>query len=656
MSDRIKLLPEVVANQIAAGEVVADPSSVVKELVENAIDAGATTVKVNYRGSGEELVQVVDDGCGMSPTDARLAFDRHATSKIRSVEDIYALHTFGFRGEALASIAAVAEVELRTRQAEDELGTLVEICGGELKRQEVVACPKGTQFSVRNLFYNVPERRRFAKKPATLARQIRQEFQRVALCHPEISFELYANEAPVYRLPVSSLAGRIVDLVGRQIKQNLLEVDASTSIASLRGYIGRPSAAKQHNSDQFLFVNGRYFKSPYLVSALMRGYEKLIPQSTQPAFFLFLEIDPSRIDVNILPKKTEVRFDDEEAVWQIVHAAVRETLAKSGSVPMMDFDAEQNVEIPILQRGAVYGEPEAVSREDYNPFAEGYIDPSAPDPNLDYRGFDVPFTGPLKGVSDTSVRPRSSSRTFVPQLPTEEWEEFSSEGNEIAASEEFSTIEMTSFDEEESRIEFGAEEPQEQQLDLPTELKFERPMAVGGAMAVALMNGRMVVVDLRRARERVLYDRYLKRLSGSSAVSQQLLFAEQLTLSKEEFALMMEHEVEFASLGFDIRFGQGEQLEVQGIPAELTLEELEGVIYELIKLFAERGLTEELLHRRAASLMARSGARRMAAVPAEEEVAALLEALAQTPEYSFTADGKAVFVPLTVEELRHKLG
>ena len=390
MADKIRLLPEVVANQIAAGEVVNRPSSVVKEMMENAIDAGARSVKVNYRDGGKELIQIVDDGCGMSPIDARMAFDRHATSKIRSVDDIYALRTFGFRGEALASIAAVAQVELRTRQEGDEVGTVTEINGGQFVAQTPAMCPVGSQFFVRNLFYNVPARRRFLEKGTTSASQIKAEFQRVALCNPSVAFELYANDAPILSLAAASLAGRIVDVVGRHIKQNLLDVEADTSIARIEGYIGRPAAAKKRNTEQYLFVNGRYFKSSYLTSAILKAYEKLIPESSQPSYFLYLTIDPGRIDVNVHPQKTEVKFADEEAVWQIVHAAVRETLARTGAVPMMDFDREGQVEIPVLQRGAIYSEPRAMSNEDYNPFRETYIDPSAPDPNVDFTGCDVP--------------------------------------------------------------------------------------------------------------------------------------------------------------------------------------------------------------------------------------------------------------------------
>ena len=288
MADRIKLLPEVVANQIAAGEVVNRPSSVVKEMMENAIDAGARSVKVNFRDGGKELIQIVDDGCGMSPIDARMAFDRHATSKISSLDDIYALKTFGFRGEALASIAAVSQVELRTRQAEDEVGTLTTVNGGEFVSQTLAACPVGSQFYVRNLFYNVPARRKFLEKSTTSTGQIKSEFQRVALCNPQVGFELLMNDQPLYRLPAASLASRIVDVVGRHIKQNLLEVDADTSIVRVTGFVGRPAAAKKSNSsEQYLFVNGRYFRSPYFFKAILKAYEKLIPDACSPSYFLY---------------------------------------------------------------------------------------------------------------------------------------------------------------------------------------------------------------------------------------------------------------------------------------------------------------------------------------------------------------------------------
>ncbi|MDO4759008.1 MAG: DNA mismatch repair endonuclease MutL [Rikenellaceae bacterium] len=662
MAHKIQLLPEVVANQIAAGEVVNRPASVVKEMMENAIDAGATCVKVNFRDGGKELIQIVDDGCGMSAIDARLAFDRHATSKIRSVEDIYALRTFGFRGEALASIAAVSQVELRTRQAEDEVGTLTEIHGGAFIAQQPVACPVGSQFCVRNLFYNVPARRHFLEKSTTSTRQIKCEFQRVALCHPEIGFELYANDAPIYQLRAQGLAGRIVDLVGRSIKQNLLEVDASTSIASVKGYIGRPAAAKQRNQDQFLFVNGRYFKSAYLVSALLRAYDKLIPATAQPSFFLFLEIDPSRIDVNVHPQKTEVKFADEEAVWQIVNAAVRETLAKSGSVPMMDFDAEQSVEIPVLQHGAIYNEPSSIQRSDYNPFNDNYIDPSAPDPNKNYRGFDVPFdggSGSAPRLSDAGfAAPRPSTPSFGGFAPNEEFEDFRSMAS-LAGGFQLEEQPAEEPYEEFASVASGNWQTSEaEQGNLPVVEKpaFRDAVQLGGALAVAHLDEGVVLIDLRRARERLLYEEYLQRSSASHGVSQQLLFPEQLTFSKEEYRLLLDHEVELALLGFDLRFGDAETIEVAGLPAEMAPEELESVLYALLQLYAEPAQSRDVLRERTAKLMAVGGAKRMPKVVSREELESLLERLAACSDYSFSPQGKAILAPLRLEELRALLG
>lgn len=687
MADKIRLLPEVVANQIAAGEVVDDPSSVVKEMMENALDAGAQSVKVNIREGGRELIQIVDDGCGMSPIDARMAFDRHATSKIRSAEDIYALQTFGFRGEALASIAAVAQVELRTRQAEDETGTLTEINGGQFVGQQPVMCPRGSQFVVRNLFYNVPARRRFMKKTTVLRSQIKAEFQHVALCNPQIAFELYDNDAPLLLLPQATLAGRIVDVVGRHIKQNLLEVDADTSIASIGGYIGRPAAAKRRNAEQYLFVNGRFFRSPYLQSAIMKAYEKLIPESSQPSFFLYLTIDPSRIDVNVSPHKTEVKFADEEAVWQIVNAAVRETLAKTGAVPMMDFDREESVEIPVMERGAVYGEPMAMSNSAYNPFNETYVDPSAPDPNVDFAGFDMPGEGQMvadasgvdadcgfgaidfiddfehadfgTGSAGAAGRARSvmpsggasrsgtSLRDFAPGGGSEEFEEFeSTTGTGFSAGSPGCG----------SELEFIPSEGEQQQLAIDLDPAFGDLLCVGGGMVVALYAGRPVVVDLRRARERVAYDDCMQVLGSGCAASQQLLFPERLTLSAAEYALLEEHAVELAAVGFDLDLAGDGVVEVKGTPADLGGEAVDKLLYELLQTFA-LPLSVERVHReRIAAVMARNSARAGRCEPGREEAAALLERLARSTDPSFTPSGKPILAELSREDLRARLG
>ncbi len=660
MADRIRLLPEVVANQIAAGEVVNRPASVVKEMMENALDAGASAVTVNFRDGGKDLIQIIDNGCGMSPIDARMAFDRHATSKIVDVEDIYALHTFGFRGEALASIAAVAQVELRTRQAADEVGTVTEINGGEFASQKPMMCPVGSQFQVRNLFYNVPARRRFLDKSTTSATQIKSEFQRVALCNPQVAFELYANEAPLYSLSATTLAGRIVDVVGRHIKQNLLEVNADTTIARLEGYIGRPAAAKKRNTEQFLFVNGRYFKSAYLSNAILKGYEKLIPEGHQPSYFLYLSINPARIDVNVHPQKTEVRFADEQAVWQIINAATRETLGKTGAVPLMDFDREMPVEIPVLQQGAVYNEPQAMSNSSYNPFGESYIDPSAPDPNVDFTGFDVPYADSSSALSDSTgggfhtTTPRATSRPTFGR----------SAGGSIQPNTEFENFESGDLYEDvissgagDSSLEFisssvAAEQPR---LDIAPQPEFTDVMPLNGGYIAAVLSGRLVVVDVRRARERILYETYLRMIGSGQSVSQQLLFAEQIELSEDEYTLLEENAVDFAALGFDLDFcGEG-RIEIKGTPAELSADAIDQLIYELLQAYAAPVDLREVRREKIAAVMAREGSRKSTRTLSREEAQELLAQLIATGNISFSPSGKAIVAEISAEDIRLKL-
>lgn len=673
MADRIRLLSEIVANQIAAGEVVEQPASVVKEMMENALDAGARSVRVNFRKGGLELIQIVDDGCGMSPIDARLAFDRHATSKIVSADDIYHLHTFGFRGEALAAISAVAQVELRTRQPEDELGTVTNLNGGKLISQEPILCPVGSQFFVRNLFFNVPaRRRRFETRIQAAATQIRNEFQRVALCYPEIAFELYANDAPLYSLAAGSLAERIVDVVGRHIKQNLLDVSAETSIASVKGFIGRPAAVKRRSAaEQFLFVNGRFFKSNYLNNAILKAYEKLIPESLQPSFFLYLTIAPDRIDVNIDPHKTDIHFADEQAVWQIVNAAARETLAKTGAVPMMDFDRSDTIEIPVLQQGAVYAEPSALSNADYNPFSESYIDPTAPAPDVEFTGFDVPYTDAEADSSTPSPKLAAKSGSAHGERlrptgiqPNTDFEEFASAGD----FEEFPSVAITppatgtvsetaTEAAAASQLDFlPSSEPEQRRLELEHESKSGAVLPLNGGYAATTIDGRLVIIDLRRARERILYEDYLRRLHAGSAVSEQLLFPEKLTFTRDEYTLLEEHAVEFAALGFDIEFCGQESVEIKGTPADLPPEAIDRAVYELLQAFASPVPLEEMWRDKIAALMARVGSRNLPRTPTPEEAAALLERLLAAENYSFSPSGKAILTEIATEEMKNRLG
>ena len=539
MENKIRLLPEIVANQIAAGEVVDNPSSVVKEMMENAIDAGAKSVTVNFRNAGLDLIQIIDDGCGMSPMDARMAFDRHATSKIRDFDDVYRLQTFGFRGEALASIAAVAQVELRTRRPEDEVGTVTIVNGGEFISQSPTMCPAGSQFLVRNLFYTAPARRKFNGDRNKMVLAIKKAFRCVAMCNPQVRCELMSSDMPIITLPAGSLMERIIGVVGRHVKSNLLEVNVDTSIVKIKGYVGRPAAAKQKNTEQYLFVNGRYFRSPQIYRSIMSAYNKLIADNESPSYFLYLTVDPDRVDVNVSPHKTEVRFADHDDVNQIIQAAVRSTLAKSGSVAMMDFENSVAVEIPVLgEPHTIYAEPKSASNDDYNPFREDYIDSSI---SLQSQGqsFFADISLPQE-PSHSSPRAVKHDDGFRDVL----W----------GADSGFREIASNAFGGQ------GAEEKElsdsslvfipsaVQQSLVGHEMCFSDVMLISGDCAMAINAGRVMIVDLRRAKERVLYDSYMATI-GHSAATQKLLFPERLTLSVDDYSLLAEHEVEFAALG-----------------------------------------------------------------------------------------------------------
>ncbi len=644
MADRIKLLPEVVANQIAAGEVVNRPSSVVKEMMENSIDAGARTVTVNCSDGGRELIQIVDDGCGMSPIDARTAFARHATSKISSAEDIYKLRTFGFRGEALASIAAVSQVELRTRQHDDEVGTQIFVDGGEVRSQEVTMCPAGSQFYVRNLFYNVPARRRFLDKSTTSARQIRDEFERVALCNPSIAFRLYNNNAPVYDLPATNLRSRIVDVVGKNIRCNLLEVSASTSLVHIEGFVGRPAAAKKSSYKQFLFVNGRYFKSPYFYKAVMKAYEKLIPATTQPDYFLYLEVEPERIDVNVHPQKTEVKFADGEAIWQIINAAVRETLAKTGAVPMMDFESEGQTDIPVAGRGdRIYAEPRAASVRDYNPFREGYTS-ARPDAGRRSRADISDFT-----PFDDMPAEKEAYDIWPSDAPA------SAEGPEPAGGRLRDVLPIAESDE--SSFDFvDSGSDIQQRMEQIDEQKFEDVLPLGDALAAARFRGRLVVIDLRRARERVSYEEYLLMMGNGSSVSQQLLFPERLVLSNDEARLLDGCREDLQMIGFDLRQIDECTVELTGTPADMEGVEVDRLLFDAMHASADEHDTPAAVRRqRLAAMVAQRRAAAMRGSIGAEQASALLDALVQCGNISFAPSGGQIMIEITRDEIRSRL-
>ena len=686
MENKIRLLPEIVANQIAAGEVVESPSSVVKEMMENAIDAGAKSVVVNFRNAGLELLQIVDDGCGMSPMDARMAFDRHATSKIKSFEDIYRLSTFGFRGEALASIAAVAQVELRTRQANDEVGTVTIVNGGEFISQNPTMCPVGSQFLVRNLFYTAPARRKFSSDKAKIVTNIKREFRRVALCNPQVRCELMSNDMPIITLPSGTLLERIIDVVGRHIKSNLLEVAVDTSIVKVTGYVGRPAAAKKLNSEQYLFVNGRYFHSPQIYRSIMRAYEKLIPEKCTPSFFLYLTVDAERVDVNVSPHKTEVRFADAEDVNQIIHAAVRSTLAKSGNVAQIDFDNQVSIDIPVLGAGAstVYSEPRSVTNQEYNPFREDYA--SEPSADFDENAIvddvpleDIAIAPPSVGVKPMREVVSSIGRNWagqsaggdvndIPRLRDVAWADMPSAAefgldvppqpivSEVGYRDVASCFTGMLPEEEESSLEFVEEQSTVQQV-LPHQMSmsFEDVMIAGNGYAIATSQGRLMIVDLRRAKERVLYDGYISSMWRGGCASQKLLFPEALTLSEDDYQLLEEHLVEFAALGFDIELlGEG-RVELRGVPSSSVGDESDRLLYDLLQEVSQAGSAVDKMREDMVRVMAVRGSRAMGRSVLREDAEYLLRQLSECENYTYTPSGKVIMSEMTLQELKNKL-
>ena len=623
---KIRLLPDSVANQIAAGEVVGNASSVVKEMAENAVDAGASLVTINFRADGRELVQVTDNGEGMTPADARLAFDKHATSKITS---IYRLSTFGFRGEALASIAAVAEVELTTRTENEELGCRIVMRGGEFVSQEQVVAPKGTTFKVRNLFFNVPARRKFIEDSEREAAKIKTEFTRVALCHPEVAFMLYKDDAPLYNLPVAPLKGRIAGLMGKSIAAQLLEVGTTTSIVKVEGFVGRPESAKKRNKEQYLFVNGRFFKSPYLHKAVLAAYDKLIPAGVFPSYFLYLTVDTDKVDVNVHPQKTEVKFSEDSEIWQIVNAAVRESLAKTGAVPMMDFEDEGEVEIPVYgsANGRQLREPASTINPYYNPFTAKPRQSSEGDGG----GSVGSRSGALSGGFGVGID------DFMSPYP-------SSAESELEREFDSSIMEFIEGGEAVSE-----ESQQELALDQTADYFRGAVPLVGGYVATSL-GGRLAIVDLARAREVLMFRRYISMLKGDVSVGQALLFPERMVLSADDVELMRAQSDKFAAFGFEFAVVDQNTVEFSSLPADIDRGAVEDLVYDMLDSLRDGlGLSDKVRKERLAAILSKScGVKRLS----EGEVEAVLDSLEGCKDCSLTYDGRPVVRLIEPNEIK----
>lgn len=539
MSDIIQLLPDSVANQIAAGEVIQRPASVVKELVENALDAGANEIIVHVKDAGRTLIQITDNGCGMSPTDARMAFERHATSKIKSANDLFCIRTMGFRGEALASIAAIAEVELRTKKMEDEVGTFIHIIGSEVKAQEPTAGNNGTTFMIKNLFFNVPARRKFLKGNTTEIKHIIWEIQRIAIPNPEIKISLFHNNSPIYELPKANSRKRIVDLFGKAINQSLVQVNEKTSILNIYGFVGQPKFARKTIGEQYFFVNGRFMRHPYFHKAITQAYQQLLPPDTFPSYFLFLEIDPGNIDINVHPTKTEIKFENERDIWQIIHAAVRESLGKHNVVPSIDFDQSGNIDIPVPQRSFDNIQfPGIRVNPDYNPFETGkstsmgsFGKTPTEKKNLD-RWEDLYIGTQLKLKPEAEIKPETDDVLFS-----------------------------------QTSVQFSGKKT------LQLKQKYILTPVKSGLM----------VIDQKRAHERILFEKFMEVLKSDSVASQQMLFPQTIELNPADAAILQNILPELLSLGFDIRdFGKNTFI-ISGTPGVLDVSSPELIVEKLLE-------------------------------------------------------------------------
>lgn len=603
MKDIIQLLPDIVANQIAAGEVIQRPASVIKELVENAVDAEATTVNVLVVDAGRTSIQVIDDGKGMSETDARLSFERHATSKIRNAEDLFSLHTMGFRGEALASIAAVAQIELKTRLRTNDLGTHLSVAAAKIAGQDICSCPVGSNFTVENLFYNVPARRRFLKSNTTELNHIIAAFERIALVYPQINFTFHSNQSELFNLRAGGTRQRIVDIFSKRINQDLLPLNVDTSMCKLSGFVGKPESAKKKGAHQYFFVNGRYMKHPYFHRAVMNAFERLIPQGEQVSYFIYFDVNPQEIDVNIHPTKTEIKFENEQAIWQIVFAAVREAIGLFNDIPSIEFDTNGKPEIPVFSSAS---SPSAIPKVDYNP---------------DYN--------PFKSGLDTA-KPTSDNWEKI-------YEGLSARRSGIP----------TIF---EQGKDFGIH--QEEIIEEKSPLHYQYK---GKYIMTAVKSG-LMVIDQQRAHVRVLYERYLHRQFSQNRYSQKVLFPELLELSASELLMFEKIMSDLLSLGFEFTHMGKNTYAVQSIPSDIEGLNVIELLHAMLAAAVEKdtNVMDEIQKALALSL-AKHAAIPQGQVLSNDEMENLINSLFSCENVNYTPDGKSILHILPQKEIEDLL-
>ena len=593
MPDIIKLLPDSVANQIAAGEVIQRPASVVKELMENSVDAGSKSIKVIIKDSGKTLIQVIDDGTGMSETDARLSFERHATSKITSAQDLFAIKTKGFRGEALASIAAVSMVELKTRKAEDDSGTLILISGSKVEAQEPCSCPSGSSFSVKNLFFNIPARRKFLKSEYTEMRHIVTEFQKIVIAHPDIRFSLHHNDNEIYNLVTANCRQRIIGVFGKQINNDLISLETETTLIKINGFIGKPENARRTYGEQFFFVNNRFMKHPYFNKAVIEAYQNILPAESVPSYFIFMETDPASIDINIHPTKTEIKFEDERSIWQILMASVREALGRFNIGPSLDFENEALIDIPVRSSS----------------------DKTAAFPSIEINPQYDPFAGDDGAANQDKIIERFERENI------NSWEKlFSSRDREST-------------------------EPQA----VEPERKF---FQIKSKYIVCPVKSGLMLIDQKRAHERILFERFLKNLGENRAFSQADMFPVNIELNPADVFVLKEIEDYIRLLGFSIKFSGRNTISVTGRPSgsgssdpaeliEILLEE-----YKRTQSEPSTGVKEKV-----AAAMAGASAIPYGKILQKNEMEDIFDALFACKSPNYSPKGKPVINILTLEEI-----
>ena len=609
MSDVIKLLPDHIANQIAAGEVIQRPASVLKELIENAIDAGATKIDVVIRDAGKTLIQIIDNGKGMSTFDSRMCFERHATSKVSKAEDLFTLTTKGFRGEALASIAAIAHVALKTKLAEDEIGNLLQIEGSTITKQEPIVCPTGSSFEVKNLFYNVPARRNFLKSESIEFRHILDDFERIAFAHPEVFFTFTNNDKVVYNLPASNLKKRIIDVLGKSSNEKLVPIEESTEIVEIVGFVGKPEFAKKKRGEQFLFVNDRFFKDSFFNHAITKAFEGLIQTKTVPSYFLYLTVDPQKIDVNVHPTKTEIKFEEDRLIYAIILSSIRQALGKYNIAPTLDFNRETSFDLPFSMKSQLPVEPKIRVDEQYNPF-----------------------------TVTTSQSKSSSQPSFSKAIKAEGF------GNQ-----EINQKDWMNF----YAIKEETKEELTKEIEFEGEVNKIKEFIVRGNYLITSCKSGLMVIHHRRAVERIIYDKLINLFISNPIASQKLLFPYEKEVSNSEKNEWINNEKMLSRLGFETNF-QGNIMNVGAVPSVLQEENINECLDTILENVSFRDIEKGDIAHLLINSIAHSSSQKKNIVLNNESAEILIEDLFQCPEHMFTPSGKTIMNTISMEEITNK--